>query len=206
MNSQPDCASSVEVYQLHIRLLTISPMISRRIWVRSDKSLHELHMTLQCVMGWTNERLHHFVIRGIHYNSSRQTLLSDFAFYDRERLLYVYDMFDEWRHEIRLEKRRPLDESGAYPVCVSGRGKTPPEDCGGADRFQDLRDHFNLYYVVGWIAELIAPLLEDEAAELDYDALRQAGYWFTIDKFDCHKANKRLAEYKANRPHNYLGD
>jgi hypothetical protein len=102
----------VEVYQLRIRLLAISPMISRRIWVRSDSSIAELHETIQCIMGWSNEHLHRFVIRGVHYGANylhglsfiddgRKVHLSDFNFRDRERFLYEYDMFDTYENQFR---------------------------------------------------------------------------------------------------------
>jgi hypothetical protein len=205
----------VQVYQLRIRLLTISPMISRRIWVRSDSSIAELHMTIQCVMGWSNEHLHRFVIRGVHYGASyrhglsfiddgRKVRLSDFNFRDRERFLYEYDLFDSWRHEIRFEKRLPLDTIQQYPTCISGRGKTPPEDCGGPGHFMALRDHYHKVRVMGWMAELLAPNLKDDATPINRFELRQALYWLEIDEFDRHKANQRLADHRAGKPYHHF--
>lgn len=40
------------------------------IWVRSDSSIAGLHETIQRVMGWSNEPLHRFVIRGVHYGAN----------------------------------------------------------------------------------------------------------------------------------------
>ena len=215
MEPPTDNQLPVEIYQLRIRLLTISPMISRRVLVRSDSSIADLHMVIQCVMGWSNERLHQFTIRSIHYgvgraygisfiDDGRKVLLSDFAFRNRERFLYEYDMFDHWRHEIRFEKRLPFDATKTYPICLSGRGKTPPEGCGGPDHFQALRDHNNQYRAACQLAELLAPLLEDENAELDTFALRQASYWYTIDQFDCKQANQSLTDFKAGKPHMFI--
>jgi hypothetical protein len=202
----------VEVYQLRIRLLTISPMISRRILVRSDSSIADLHETIQCIMGWSSEHLHCFVIRGVHYGANyrhglsfiddgRKVRLSDFNFRDRERFQYEYDMFDSWHHEVRVEKRLPLDATQQYPICISGRGKTPPEGCGGPDHFMALRDHYHQGRVLGWMTELLAPILEDDAAPINRSELRQAMYWLEIDKFDCHKANQRLADHRAGKPY-----
>jgi hypothetical protein len=204
----------VEVYQLRIRLLTISPMISRRIRVRSDSSIAELHETIQCIMGWSNEHLHRFAIRGVHYGANylnglgfiddgRKVLLRDFNFRERERFLYEYDMFDSWRHEIRVEKRLPLDTTQQQPTCISGRGKTPPEDCGGPDQFMALRDHYHKFRVLSWMAELLAPILEDGDVSINRSELRQAMYWLEIDKFDHHKANQRLADHRAGNPYVY---
>lgn len=211
MNQNRD-PSAVEVYQLRIRLLTISPMISRRILVRSDSSIAELHRVIQCVMGWSDERLHQFAIRGVHYGANRvggisfidngdKVLLRDFNFREREKFLYEYDFFDHWQHEIRIEKRLPFDAHKEYPICVSGRGRRPPEGCGGADQFQALRNHYNQYRVSCWMAELLTPLLEDENAEIDDGALREASYWMTIHHFGHKRVNQRLADLRAGKPY-----
>lgn len=97
----------------------------------SDSNIAELHETIQCVMGWSNDSLHYFWIRGVRYGAnylhglsfidySRDVLLSDFNFRLNERILYKYDMFDKWEHEIRIEKKLPLDTSQQYPMCIGG--------------------------------------------------------------------------------------
>ena len=48
------------VYQLKIHLLGISPQICRRVLVRGDTTLAELHHVFQVVMGWENWHLHRF--------------------------------------------------------------------------------------------------------------------------------------------------
>ncbi len=52
-----------EVYQLHVWLLHISPMIGRRLLVRSDTTLYDLHCLLQIAFAWTDTHLHQFLIR-----------------------------------------------------------------------------------------------------------------------------------------------
>jgi len=42
----------VKVFQLRVYLRQISPMIWRRLLVRSYSTLVDLHYTLQIVMGW----------------------------------------------------------------------------------------------------------------------------------------------------------
>jgi len=53
-----------EVYQIRVYLWQISPMIWRRLLVRSDSTIADLHYTLQISMGWTDSHLNRFVIRG----------------------------------------------------------------------------------------------------------------------------------------------
>jgi Plasmid pRiA4b ORF-3-like protein len=52
--------------------------------------------------------------------------------------IYTYDFGDGWEHGIVLEKGLPLDPNMAYPLCMSGRGACPPEDCGGIGGFYNL--------------------------------------------------------------------
>ncbi len=42
-------------------------MISRRLLVRSDSTIADLHSILQIVMGWEGYHLHQFIIRGKRY-------------------------------------------------------------------------------------------------------------------------------------------
>jgi Plasmid pRiA4b ORF-3-like protein len=51
-------SSIIEVYQLHVWLCEISPLIWRRLLVRSDSTIADLHHTLQIAMGWDDAHLH----------------------------------------------------------------------------------------------------------------------------------------------------
>jgi hypothetical protein len=58
---------AIEVYQLRIWIRKISPQIWRRLLVRSDSTIAQLHDTLQIAFGWADEHLHQFLIRGKPY-------------------------------------------------------------------------------------------------------------------------------------------
>jgi Plasmid pRiA4b ORF-3-like protein len=131
-----------EVYQLHVWLREISPMISRRLLVRSDSTIADLHYILQIVMGWEGYHLHQFIIRGKSYGVPQPggmgfpedpttVHLADLRLRLRERFLYAYDFGDLWQHEIRVEKKLPVQPRRRYPTCIGGQRATPPEDCGG---------------------------------------------------------------------------
>ena len=45
------------VYQLRVVLRGVSPLIWRRLLVRSDSSIADLHATLQLAFGWSDEHL-----------------------------------------------------------------------------------------------------------------------------------------------------
>jgi hypothetical protein len=53
---------SLSIYQLRVVLRGISPLIWRRLLVRSDTTLAHLHTILQIVCAWGDEHLHGFHI------------------------------------------------------------------------------------------------------------------------------------------------
>lgn len=128
-----DTNHPVAVYQLR----EISPMIWRRLLVRSDSTIADLHYTLQIAMGWDDIHLNRFVIYGKEYgvakiggtwfsDDPRQVLLSHLHLRLKEQFLYEYDFGDRWQHEVRLEKVLPLDPKKTYPRCIGGARKAPP--------------------------------------------------------------------------------
>jgi Plasmid pRiA4b ORF-3-like protein len=59
--SLPCCMPGPEmlcVYQFKVVLRGISPMIWRRLLLRSDHSIADLHYTIQIPMGWSDSHLH----------------------------------------------------------------------------------------------------------------------------------------------------
>ena len=85
----------IGVYQLKVALRGISPLIWRRLLVRADTSIADLHCILQLVLGWTNSHLHRFLIHGKEYgiadgggmgfaDDPRQIRLRDFQLRLRE--------------------------------------------------------------------------------------------------------------------------
>ncbi len=55
------------VYQLRVVLRGISPLIWRRLLVRGDSTIADLHHALQIAFGWTDTHLHRFVIHRKDY-------------------------------------------------------------------------------------------------------------------------------------------
>src|SRR5215813_6387322 len=148
------------IYQLRITLRGISPLIWRRLLVRAETSLAELHHILQLVMGWTNSHLHRFLIHGKEYgiaydggigfaDDSKQIRLRDFRFRLRERFLYEYDCGDHWQHDIRVEQSVAADTRRTYPVCIGGKRAAPPEECGGAAVYLAQWRHWKYDFLCG---------------------------------------------------------
>jgi hypothetical protein len=142
---------SVSVYQFKIVLRRVSPMVWRRLLLRSDHSIADLHYAIQISMGWSDSHLHLFHIHGKDYgvahaggiflsNDPKQIRLADFEFRLRERFLYEYDFYDHWEHDVRLEKVLPWNSRRILPACSGGHRLAPPEDCGGAQSYMEQGD------------------------------------------------------------------
>jgi Plasmid pRiA4b ORF-3-like protein/Integrase core domain len=52
------------VYQFKVVLRGISPLIWRRLLLRSEQSIADLHYAVQIAMGWSDSHLHRFHIHG----------------------------------------------------------------------------------------------------------------------------------------------
>src|SRR5712692_4309979 len=167
----PGLSTSAEgsVYQLRVVLRGVSPLIWRRLLVRSDTTIAALHMTLQTALGWTDEHLNRFVMHGREYGVShdggigfrdnpRHVRLANLGLRVCERFLYEYDFTDGWQHDVRLEQILPLEPGRHYPVCIGGRRAAPPEDCGGPWAFLELRQHYSVFRIADRLLELLKPL------------------------------------------------
>src|SRR5215470_4442894 len=139
------------VYQFKVVLRGVSPMIWRRILLRSDQTIADLHYTIQIAMGWSDSHLNRFHIHGKDYGVAHEggltfsddpdgVSLAQFGFRLRERFLYEYDFYDGWQHDVRLEKVLPLNSKRLLPVCTGGQRLAPPEDCGGARAYMEAGD------------------------------------------------------------------
>jgi hypothetical protein len=134
----------LDIYQLRIVLRGISPLIWRRLLVRSDTTLTQLHLMLQILFDWSNQHLHHFHIFGKDYGSNgadtRHVMLSAFGFQRGERFRYIYNFFAQWQCDIRLESTLPFDPQRFYPVCTGGKRPAPPEHVQDAWTYLELLD------------------------------------------------------------------
>ena len=190
------------VYQLKVWLNGISPMVWRRLLVHSDSTIADLHYTIQIAIGWSDVHLNRFHIHGQDFgvyhdggicfsDNPEKVPLSAFDFRTRERFLYEYDFGDEWLHEVRIEKRLPLDSKKTYPVCIDGKHAAPPEDFGGAQAYMQMRQELKYRSVFG-----------DNGIDDDFDDENDPEYErseedqpFDPDVFSRREVNARLRQY-----------
>ena len=144
-------------YIIKIFLYEVEPMIWRRFCVPGNVSFAELHQIIQKVMGWNDEQAHQFRhgkgrhLKEVISNTKEQVGLGDnltdenaitlAEFVGRRklpvRMMYRYDFFDEWTHEVVIEEKRE-DDNGLQ--LLDGERACPPEDCGGPFGYKECME------------------------------------------------------------------
>jgi hypothetical protein len=205
------------IYRLRVVLRGISPLIWRRLMVRADSTIADLHAVLQLAFAWSGDRLHRFVIHGSEYGISyaggivfsidaREIRLDRFRFRFRvgERFLYEYDFSDGWAHDVRVEAILAAAPGRTYPRCVGGRRAGPPEGCGGPWAFLEQRHHYCPFRAATRTAEILGGFLDDPDRRLsehqeDLAELAELLPWLGLEQFDRRALNHRLTEYAQRR-------
>jgi hypothetical protein len=142
------------ILRFKISLLEISPVVWRRIEVPRDYSFWDLHVAIQDSMGWFDSHLHAFEVPtsdggyqevGIPDPDGEsgtiagwRRRLSGYFKQPGDQLIYEYDFGDSWRHSVMLEGILLSEPGVAYPRCIDGQGRCPPEDCGGPTGYEEL--------------------------------------------------------------------
>lgn len=182
------------IARIKVSLRHIRPSIWRRIEIRADAKLIELHRLLQVAMGWTDSHLHQFEQHGIYYGQSdpefglrrvseRRALVQDLLREPKDRLRYDYDFGDSWEHDVVLEAFTDAEPGVRYPRVVGGKRACPPEDVGGVPGYADF-------------LEAIADPAHPEHAEW----VEWVGARFDPEDFDVEAANGGLRGRKILVP------
>ncbi|HSF31793.1 MAG TPA: hypothetical protein VLK82_15120 [Candidatus Tectomicrobia bacterium] len=203
-------ATPLSIYQLRIVLRGMSPLIWRRVLVRSEMTLAHLYTLLQIVFAWSNEHLHSFHIHGRDYDSSGaltcRVQLRDFWLHRGERFdtcttlalignaISISKHYDPWRH------------GGCILSALGARGRGRPRTAGGpGPMWNGSISIASLRRSTRWgVADAISTLLEGDpqtsvrAALGDLDDLREAVdcletyQAFQPDHFDRGDINRQL--------------
>ena len=186
-----------EIYQIKVTLLGADPPIWRRLLVPADLTLEQLHDVLQLAMDWENCHMHEFRIGrqrfgkpnpmeeafgGSRTASERTARLFSVLGRARAKAVYTYDFGDSWEHQIVVEECLAPEPGRAYPACLAGERRAPPEDCGGLPGF------YNLLEAIG-----------DPEHEEHEEILEWLGGGFDPEAFSVDEVNRRFAPLQRRR-------
>jgi hypothetical protein len=144
----------------------------------------DLDLPAQCFTGVSYRPFENMIVeiggKWEGWSSYKDLTIKDILTKQNDRIIYEYDFGDGWKHEIWLEKIVPTGKK-EHPVCLKGRMKCPPEDCGGVWGYMDLLEE--LSKLDGAERKLY---LEDRFMD-DFDP----------EHFDKDEINQQLKEWKA---------
>jgi hypothetical protein len=177
------------LYQIKVTLVGSKPPIWRRLIVKNNIKLDQLHTVLQVAMGWFNCHLHQYRVGSSYIGipdpdfdmdvvDERKVYLQDIITNPNDSFVYEYDFGDGWEHKIVLEKIVPLDSSEST-VVIKGKKACPPEDCGGIWGYSDFLD-----------------AIQDPKHEEHESMIEWVGGEFDPDEFDMKFINKNLKDLK----------
>ncbi len=189
-----EAAPGDAVLQVKISLVGVSrPPVWRRLLVAANSRLDRFHEAIQAAMGWEDYHMHVFSDgraeyglpdRELGFRDERKATLGHLVGGTDSRIRYTYDFGDDWEHDIVVEKVVSAEPGGRYPVCVAGKGRCPPEDCGGVCGYESLR-------------EVLANPSDGEHGDmLEWLGLETASEFDPAD-FDVDDANQALARARV---------
>lgn len=181
---------TVPVYQFKITLQGVDPSIWRRVQVPASITLFRLASVLILSMGWNGSHLHQFRIGGKSYGipddefetvhkiiDEQNIKLKNLEEADLKAFLFEYDFGDGWKHTVEMEEHVFPDEKIKYPICVGGMRRCPPDDLGGARRYEAFLEAIK------------------NPTHLEHESmLRWIGGSFESEAFDASDANKELEQ------------
>ena len=142
---------SIRAFQMKVTLRGMRPPVWRRFFVPEDMTFNDLADVLIAVMGWNGSHLSAFELPKSNMNimadpwsdekqfgerNGRKVKLSQFL-PDENKFVFVYDMGDNWEHEVVVEDVRE-NYPALYPAVLAFEGDCPPDDCGGVWSYMDM--------------------------------------------------------------------
>lgn len=136
-------------YAFHVQLVGF-PGVERRIEVRGDQTLLDLHRAIFDSFGWWEEHLFAFWLSGefwgereythpfaLEFNpmapysegsgaKSADVRIDRLKLKNGQPIAYVHDFGDDWRAELELIEICPADRD-QYPCIVERKGEAPPQ-------------------------------------------------------------------------------
>jgi hypothetical protein len=146
--------AATTLYRFQVKLAWLQS-VWRRIELRGDQTLHDLHNVIQEAFDWDDDHLYAFFLSGKAWDedsayespysedgrSAARYRLASLPLRRGKQFLYIFDFGDELRHQIKLEAITPggVDANAAYPRIVERHGASVPQ-YGDEDDYDDEED------------------------------------------------------------------
>jgi hypothetical protein len=134
-------ASQTTVYHFQVKLAW-KKSVWRRIDVRGDQTLHDLHRAIQRAFDWDDDHLYAFFLSGKAWDSQSEYAspfgdgrsasryrLEQLPLRPGQQFLYIFDFGDELRHLVKLEAITPgaVQADAQYPRITESHGESEPQ-------------------------------------------------------------------------------
>ncbi|MGA9518156.1 MAG: plasmid pRiA4b ORF-3 family protein [Trichococcus sp.] len=117
------------MFELRITLLDVGIPVWRDIQLDDDTTFSDLHFILQSAFNWSDLHPHTFKFASPHKDTLAETdRLRDHIQGKDDKIIYTYNMEENWEHEIVLQKAFEAKADVLYPRCVRAENLAPEED------------------------------------------------------------------------------
>jgi hypothetical protein len=138
----PSLAALTTLYRFQVKL-DWKKSVWRRIEMRGDQTLHDLHSAIQAAFDWDNDHLYAFFLSGKAWDqrtayespyseegrSASRYRLENLPLQPKQQFLYIFDFGDELRHQVKLEAIIPggVVPGKDYPLITEVHGDSVPQ-------------------------------------------------------------------------------
>lgn len=153
MAKKKSAAAKLRIYIIKVSLKS-EPTIWRRIAIREDQTLGELHEAIFEAFDRIEEHLYSFYVPPVgvtgkkalrlaveythpfcleqpwddrEINDAEETELRALGLRQGRKIHYLFDFGDSWEHDVVFEKLNEPCESGVYPRIIERNGDSPPQ-------------------------------------------------------------------------------
>jgi hypothetical protein len=147
--STPTTAALIYDVYVVFKQTRIEMPIDRRFLIADDATFDELHHAIQDACAWKDAhawafftKQHKAICGSFKAMPDPSSLRVETALNakGRGRLRYLYDWGDQWNLDVVVLQRRLHDMQGCRRRLADGSRAFPPEDCGGLNGFNRIRD------------------------------------------------------------------
>jgi Plasmid pRiA4b ORF-3-like protein len=188
-------------------LRKVSPMVIRILAVPDYLELSRFDEIFRTLLGWDGLGFS-FHIHGQEFTSflrrtrAQRKTLRDFQLRSREAFLYTCGGIDLWEWEFRVLDSEAGSNGDDAPLCLAGRGASPPEHCGGPTGYRLMLKRQKEGESMGTPAQVEAVIAMLTAAHPDQPA-SSWGILREVMDDGLRSIDRRLEQYGPLEPNRF---